>query len=121
MIALLLALAISQTTPSIDAQASADSPCFTFMVDEPVDLEPKTPLEKIYFGASVCYRQKWLDALSAVKSATTSLSQRDRDLAAERLAPAAAPVEVASSVAPALITGIVAAALGLAAGILIAQ
>lgn len=58
------------------AQPAEPPPCLVIESDM-IDLEPKTELEKIYFGALVCVTKQRNDALALVRSSTTSLAARE--------------------------------------------
>lgn len=55
--------------------ARADEPC-AVVTATVTSFEPKTPLERLYFATSVCYRRRALDAESRVRSSSVSLAVR---------------------------------------------
>ena len=72
-------------------------------------LRPRTDLERLYYTAGVCWRQRALDAESTVKSATTSLEARKDPVlppAVEPEAPGVAPYLLGGTIG-ALVSGLV--------------
>ena len=74
-----------------------------------VDWTPRTPLERTYYATAVCYRKKWQDAESAVKTASVSLAARALPPPpAEHTEPSISPYFVSAIAAVAFLLGAVA-------------
>ena len=93
--------------------AVATPPCMTVTTTTALDLTPRTQLERVYYGAAVCYRQRWQDAVSATKSATAALAARDPEtvaaiapVCADQPEPSALPYLGLGALAGALLGGL---------------